>query len=141
MHDIVSIQHFERLEDLLKKLVSLGFGEAPLLLDHLIEGATIAELIDEIVVVSGFEHIDVGYYIGAFVAYLRQDIDLIDGALLQLRRILELLRRYDLYCELLACHDVLGLVDFGEGALPHQLHQRVLLDCLTHCGCARYYIQ
>lgn len=136
VHDIVSIEHPEGLENLAQEPVGLGLGETAVFLDHLVEGAAIAELVNKIIIVGGFEHIDVGDYVGAFVAYLGQNVDFVDGALLQLGRILELLRRDHLYGELLACDDVLGLVDFGEGALAHQLHEHVLLHCFTHADCA-----
>lgn len=132
MHDIVFIEHFECLQNLPEESVSLDLGETSFLLNHPVQGTPIAELVDEVIVVGCLEHIDVGDYVGAFVAYLRQDVDFVDGALLQLGRIFEFLGGDYFYCELLACDDVLGPVDLGECALTHQLHQHVLFDCFAH---------
>lgn len=83
VHDVVFIEDLEGLEELFEDEQSIGFWEFDLLGEEVLEGATVAVLIDKVEIVGCFEHVVVLDYIGV-AFYVGEDVDLVDCALLQL---------------------------------------------------------
>jgi hypothetical protein len=79
MQDILSTQRFKSTPDLRKHFNRLLFSKSLLTLDILREGAAVTELIDEVVVVGGPEHLDELDDVG--VVDFGQDGDLVVGEL------------------------------------------------------------
>ena len=116
MHDVVSGQNFEGFDDLPEVNETLFFGEGSLLLHKFIEGASVAELVDEVEVVGGLEHVDVFDDVGAGLEG-GEDVDLVDGAFLQLGDLSEFLGLDDLDGHFLFGYHVNCLVNFGVDSL------------------------
>lgn len=83
VHDVVFIEDLEGLEELFEDEQSIGFWELDLLGEEVLEGATVAVLIDKVEIVGCFEHVVVLDDIGV-AFYVGEDVDLVDRALLQL---------------------------------------------------------
>lgn len=83
MHDIVRYQNPKGLEQLLKILINFVFGEVPVLFNFLIKGSSVAVLVKEVEVVYGLEYFDKADDVRR--VYFREDFDLVEGALLELR--------------------------------------------------------
>lgn len=83
VHDVVFIEDLEGLEELFEDEQSIGFWEFDLLGEEILEGTTVAVLIDKVEIVGCFEHVVVLDDIGV-AFYVGEDVDLVDCALLQL---------------------------------------------------------
>lgn len=83
VHDVVFIEDLEGLEELFEDEQSIGFWELDLLGEEVLEGATVAVLIDKVEIVGCFEHVVVLDDIGV-AFYVGEDVDLVDRALLEL---------------------------------------------------------
>lgn len=81
VHNVISWQNFEGFNDLPEVDQTLFFREGSLFLHKFIEGASVAELVDEVEVVGSFEHVDVFDDVGAGLEG-GEDVDLVDGAFL-----------------------------------------------------------
>ena len=95
---------------------TLFFGEGSLFLHKFIKGASIAELIDEVEVVGGFKHVNVFDDVGAGLKG-GEDVDLVDGAFLQLGDLPKLLGLNYLDGNFLFGYHVNSLVNFGVDSL------------------------
>lgn len=123
VHDIVLVKDFEGLEQLSEELQrSLQWESRPIrvLLNVRAEGAPIAELIHEVVVVGGFQHVQVPNDMRRGL-HVRKRLYLVDGAFLQLGYLFEL-GNFDNFDS----HHLFGdhmdaLVDLAVGALPNEL--------------------
>lgn len=91
MHDVMFIQNLKPFQYLLQKLHSFMLRKVPIFLYETIKCTPIAVLIDKIKIIRSLQHIDIVDDILALVTDLRQDIDLINGALLELWDVFELL--------------------------------------------------
>lgn len=103
----------------------------PFDLQEFFEGASVAELVDKVEIVVGLEHLDVlddvrrGLDAG-------EGVDLVDGAFLQLRVVLEALHRHHLHCVLLLVLYVHRLVHLTVDALADGFVQGVVVDYSGH---------
>lgn len=111
-------------------LEGLSFGQLPLLFDVLGQCPSVAELIDEVVVVGGPEHLDELDDVG--VVDLGKDGDLVVGELAELGSVLELFDVHDLDCVVLFGLPIFGLVDVSVLPLPDFLQKDVVLYDLVH---------
>ena len=130
MQDVLCVQGLEGVAQLVEDLDGLLLVEPALGLDVLSQRSTVTELIDEVVVVGGAEHLDELDDVG--VADLGEDGDLVVGELAELGGVLELLDVHDLDGVDALVLPVLGLVDVAVLALPDLLLQDVVLDYLDH---------
>lgn len=101
------------------------------LFEQFLESATVAKLIDEVEVISSLEHIEVLDNVRTGLQ-IRQDVDFVVSALLELGVLLELLSFDHLHGYFLLVLDVDGLVDGGVHASSYLALQRVVLDHLPH---------
>jgi hypothetical protein len=131
VHDVGAGEDLEGLEHLSEEIECLFFGEGAFLLHEFIHGATIAELVDEVEVVGGFEHVDVLHDVGT-VLQVGEDVDLVNCAFLQLRNLPELLRLHHLYRHLLLRPQMHRLVYLCVHALSQLLLQLVVFDYFPH---------
>ena len=94
------------------------------------QSTPIAELVHEVVVVGGPEHLyeldDVD------IADSREDGDLVVGELGELGSVLELIHAHHLHCKQHVVLPVLGLVHVPVLPLPDLLQQHVVLNHLVH---------
>lgn len=114
-----------------KYLEGFLFAEFLLLGQHVFECAPIAEFIDEVEVVGGFEHVVVPDYVRVRLN-AAQDVDLVDRALLQFLILPELGDGDHLDGVLLLVGVVDGPVDLPVHARPYDLVQGVVLDVFDH---------
>ena len=131
MHDVGLRQNLEGLEQVQEVPQCLFLGESALRFDLLLQGASVAVLVYEVVVVGCLEYLDEADDVGG-VLYLGEGLDLVDGELLQLGTHLELLNLDDLHGHRLPRLLVDCPVDLPELALPHDVLQHVVLDLLPH---------
>lgn len=131
VHNVRSGQQLEGLEQVTEVSESLAFIEPALRLDLLLESASVAILVDEVVVVGSFQDLNEPHNV-CRILNLGQSLNLIDSELLQLGTHLELLDLYDLDSHQLVGLLVEGLVDFSELSLSHHSVQDVVLDLLAH---------
>lgn len=131
MHDVMFIQHAKSLNNLRKIRQCYLLRETSFFLEHFLKSTTVAVLIDKVKIIDSLEHIEVfddmlaGLEIG-------QDVDLIEGALLQLRKLFELVSLDHLYGYLLLVLHVDCPVDGGVHPTTYLVLQRVILDHLPH---------
>jgi uncharacterized membrane protein len=130
VQDVSFIEGGKGQPQLLEYLQSLLFGQPAFLLDEFCECPSIAELIDEVVVIGGSQHFyeldDVG------MGHLAEDADLVVGELRQLGRRLELVRVHHLHRVQLLRRLVLRLIDVAVLPSTDLLLQDVVLDHLVH---------
>ena len=131
VHDITSGEDFEGLEDLPKVDEGFLFGEDSLFLHEFVESTAVAVFIDEVEIISGFEHVDVLDNVGA-VLESGEDVDLVDRALFQFGYLFELLGLDDLDGDLLLVDQVDGLVDLGVDPFSQLFLEFVVLYDLSH---------
>ena len=131
MHDVMFIQHAKSLNNLREIRQCYLFRETSFFLEHFLKSTTVAVLIYEVEIIDSLEHIEVfddmlaGLEIG-------QDVDLIEGALLQLRKLFKLIRFDHLYGHFLLVLHVDCPVDCGVHPTTYLVLQRVILDHLPH---------
>lgn len=80
MHDIISDQHFECFEQILKVLQCLILCEMSLLTNKILKGASITVLINKIDIVGSFEDFDEFDNVSG-VFYLGEGLDFVNGEL------------------------------------------------------------
>lgn len=131
MHNIMPIQHLKRLHQLPEIPHSPALLQPPLLLQHLLQRATITILIHEVEVVIGFEHFDVADDVGGGLDG-GEDVDFVDGALLEFGVLFELLHWDDFDGEFFFGFYVDGFVDFAVDALANGLVEGVVVDYARH---------
>ena len=102
-----------------------------MLSEELFEVAAVAVLIDKVIVIGCFEHVDVADDVGVGVER-GQNVHLVESALFQLGTLLELGRVNHLNGYLFLRLHVDCLVDGGVGSLADLSLQVVVLDDLTH---------
>lgn len=133
MHDVVLIEHLEGVDELFEDEKGLSFGNDPLFSEHSFESAAVAVLVDEVEVVGSFEHVDILDDVLIFLD-ICQDVDFVDGALLQFFIFLESSHFDDLHGVLFVVELVDGSVDLTVGALSDNFVESVILDYSYH-GC------
>lgn len=131
VHDAVPVQQAEGIGDLREELERGGEGEGAALAEKLFESAAVAVLIDEVVVIGGFEHVDVADDVRVGVEG-GEDVDLVEGAFLELGALLELGRVHHLYGHFLLRLHVDCAEDRGVGSSADLCLQVVVLDDLAH---------
>ena len=102
-----------------------------MLLQILLEGAPVAELIHEVVVVLADELLVVGDDVGAGADH-PQHLDLVIHTFLELLYFLEFFGRDNLDCVELGVELVLGLEDVPVAACPHPLQQGIIIYNFYH---------
>ena len=127
MHDVELVENLERLHQLGKDSQRLLLPELSLLLQLAVESLAIAELVNEVEVVGGFEHLDKLDDVGALLDP-GEVPDLIGRAFLEAGVLLELLDGDDLDGILLLSEVVDPLVDLAEAALAQGVQEGVVLD-------------
>lgn len=131
MHDVESIEEFEGLEELSKDAEGLLLWERALLFQSWLEGAPIAVLVHEVIIIAGLEVVLV--FDNVLVGTDRwKSFDFIQSALFQLSIFLELLYRDDLDCKLARTTGVDGSIDFCKGALSNFLNEGVVINHFNH---------
>ena len=105
MHDVPGAEHLEGLDQLAEVVDGLGLRERLVVLENGFESAPAAKLVDEVVVVGGFEHVEVAHDVGA-LGQGRQDVHLVVGALKQLGCLLQALSAHHFYRHWLLCMHV-----------------------------------
>jgi len=131
VHDAVPVEQAEGTGDLHQKLESSGNGERAALSEKLFKSAAVAVLIDEVVVIGGFEHVDVADDVGMGVER-GENVDLVERAFLELGALLELGRVHHLYGHFLLRLRVECAEDRGVGPSADLCLQVVVLDDLAH---------
>ena len=91
------------------------------------ESPPVAEFVDEVEVIGGFEHLDVLNNAGVALNRL-QNFDFVDRALFELWVLLKLQYGDDLHCELLVGLQVRGFVDCSVHAFPDNFDQRIVFN-------------
>ena len=69
-------------EEIFEIFDSLIFRKTALRFDLLFESSSVAEFVDEVVIIGGFEDLDEAYNMGG-VLYFGQGLDFVDGELFQ----------------------------------------------------------
>lgn len=109
MEDVRLVEGLEGCPELLEYLERLFLGEPALPLDVLGKRASVAVLIDEVVVAGRAEHF---YKLDdIWVGDLGEDVDFIIGELGQFRSLLELVSAHHLHRIVQPCLFVLGAID------------------------------
>jgi len=85
-------------------------------LHQFIKSASVAELVDKVEVIGGLEHVDVFDDVGAGLEG-REDVDLVDGAFLQLGDLSEFLGLDNFNCDFLLGDHVDCLIHLGVDSL------------------------
>lgn len=98
MQNMRFIQNLKGRPQLFEYMYGLFLRKSAFLLDMLSKSAAVAELIDQIVVVVGAEHLNEADDIG--VRHFAEDVDFVVGKLRQFGRLLELVHVHHLDCEL-----------------------------------------
>lgn len=131
MHDVVLVQHLESVDELFEVQERLLFRKYSFLAENALQSAAVAVLINEVEVVGRFEHVDV--LDDVFVLFdVGEDVDLVDGALLQLLVLLEATDLDHLHRVLLVVILVYRPVHLPVRPLPDYLVKRVILDNPNH---------
>ncbi len=131
MHDVVFVEYLEGVDELFEDEEGLLFRDVFVLPEHSLEGATVTELVDEVEVVGGFEHVDVLYDVLVLLD-VGQDVYLVDRALLQLLILLEPPHLDHLHCVFLVIVFVYCPVHLTVRPLPDYLVESVVLDDSHH---------
>lgn len=130
MHDVIGSQYLESLDQLLEILDDLMLGQASILPDFLIEGASIAKLIKEVKIIDGLEYLNEPDNIRR--VDLGQHLYFIERAFLQFRIVFESFNIDDLHCHLLVISAIDAAVHLSVLPLADLFMQRVILDDLHH---------
>ena len=130
VHDIVLVELFECLEELSEVDEGFWFGDEFLLLDEGLDGALIAVFVDEVEVVGRFEGLV--EFDDVVILQRRQDIDLVDGELLEFGIGLKGGFGNDLNCKLDFALLMDGPVDLAIDPLTDGLLQEIIFHYLTH---------
>lgn len=130
MHDVILIQALEGIDELLEDEQGLLFGDDSLP-QLALQGASVAILVHEIEVVGSLEHVDVLYDV-LVLFDVRQDVDLVDRALLQLLVLFEPSNLDYLHCVLLVVQLVYCSKHLTVCAFSDYLIQSVVLDYSNH---------
>jgi hypothetical protein len=130
VHDVAGSEDAEGLDQLLKIGENPGLGETAVPANVLVEGASVAELVEEVEVVDGLEDLNEADDVRGVDA--REHLDLVEGALLQLRVLLEAPDVDHLRSHLAASAPVDSAVDLAVLSLSDLLVQRVVLNDLNH---------
>jgi hypothetical protein len=133
MQDILRTQGLKGTPDLGKYFNGLFLSQSLFTLDILSKGATVTELIDQIIVVGGSEHFNELDDVG--VVDFGEDGDLVVGELREFGSVFELLDVHYFYCVELFCFLVLTFVYVAVLPLADFLQQDVVLDDFVHCTC------
>lgn len=131
MHDIMPTQNAKSLHHLRKIHQRCLLRKASLLLEQFLKCSSIAVLIDKVVVIGSFEHIEIFDDVWTRLE-CAEDVDLVVGALLELRVLLEFLGFDHLYGDLLLCLDVYAFEDGGVHPAAYLVLQVVVLDRFSH---------
>ena len=131
MHDVVLVEDLEGVDELLEDEQRLLFGDDAVLAEDALEGAAVAVLVDEVEVVGGLEHVDVLDDVLVLLD-VGEDVDLVDGALLQLLVLLEAPHLDHLHRVLLVVVLVYRPEHLPVRPLPDYLVQRVVFDYPHH---------
>lgn len=131
MHNVVLVEHLEGLDELFEDQEGLPFGNDAILAEHALEGASVAVLVDEVEVVGRLEHVDILDYMLVLLD-VGEDIDFVDGALLQFFVLFEPADLDDLDGVLLVIKLVDGPIDLAVGTLANDLVQSVVFDYPHH---------
>ena len=132
VHDVGLGQDLEGLQQILEVTESLGLLELAMQFDFLFQGASVTELVDEVVVVGCLEDLDEANDMGG-VLYLGESLYFVDGELLEFGTAPELLQFDYFDCDCLVGLLVDGPVDLTELALPDDVVQHVVLYLFAHC--------
>jgi len=116
MHDVRLYEYLEGLEQIVEVAKSPCLFEPSLRLDFLLQGTSIAEFIDKVVVIGSFEDFDEPDNMRR-VFYFAQSLNLVDGELFQFGTHFELLDFDDFDGHSLTCFLIDGLVYFAELSL------------------------
>lgn len=131
VHDVVLVEDLEGVDELLEDEEGLLFGNDPLLAENALKRASVAVLVDEVEVVGRLEHVDVLDDVLVLLD-VRQNVDLVDRALLQLLVLFEPTHLDHLDRVLLVVQLVDSPVHLSVGALPDYLVKGVVLDYPHH---------
>lgn len=137
MHDILRRQNLERIDNLRQIPQHSWFRNHPHLLDLLLQSPFVAELVEEVEVVGGFEDLDEPDYVGA--ADFAQDLDLVKSALLEFPVLFEFVDvdDFDGYGSVGVGVD--ASVDLAVLAFADLLVDCVVLDDLDHMKLTNFY--
>ena len=125
------LEHEQRLDDLLEIKQRSFLRKGTLLLHETVQSATVAVLIDEVVIIGSLEHIDV--FDDKWTRLERgEDIDFVDSAFLEFGDLFELFCLNHLDGHFLLGDQVNRLVNLRIHALSQLLFQLVILDYLAH---------
>lgn len=113
MHDVVFDQHFKSRKELVKILQGLVFREFPFRFYSLLQSTLIAEFIDEVIIVGGFENFDESDNV-SWVFDFRQCVYLIDCELFKFGARTKFLDLYDFDGYNLTSFLIISFVDFTE---------------------------
>jgi hypothetical protein len=130
MQYFFSVKELKGRTELREDFDGFLFGEFLLGFDEVGKGAAIAELVYEVDVVVGSEHLDELDDVG--VTDFGEDADLVVGELAQFGSLFEFVNVHHLHCIKVLCFSVLGAVDIAVLALPYALHQHVVFHHFVH---------
>jgi hypothetical protein len=131
MHDVILIEYLKGIDELLEDEQSPLFRNDSIFPEYSLERASIAVLVDEVEVVGGLEHVHIFDDMLVFFD-IGEDVDLIDGALLELLVLLESADLYNFDRVLFVVVFVDGAEDLAVGALSDYLVEGVVLDDSDH---------
>ena len=96
----------------------------------MVEGASVAEFVEEVEVVDGFEDLYEANDVGGFDFV--KDVNLVEGALLEFWVILESFNIDDFDCNFFVCSGVDSSIDFAVLSLSDLFVKGVVFDDLDH---------
>ena len=131
VHNITSGQDLESLQHLPEEEEAFLFRKRCLFLHKLVHGTSVAVLVDEVEVVGCLQHVDVLHNVGT-VLQVRQDVDLINSAFLQLGNLFEFLGLDHFYCYFLLGDHVDGFVYLCVDSLAQLLLELVVFNYFPH---------
>jgi hypothetical protein len=131
MHDIVLVEYFEGVEQLLENEKTFFFSELSFFADESLEGASIAEFVNEVEVIGGFEHVVVLDDV-VVVLDVSEDVYFVDRTFLKFF-VFPKFRYGDHFDRVFFLVIVIGRpVDFAVDAGSNFLVEGVVLDVLDH---------
>ena len=131
VHNITSGQDLEGLKHLSEEKEGFLFRKRCLFLHQLVHGPPVAVLVNKVEVVGCLQHVNVLHNVGT-VLQVRQDVDLIYRAFLQLWNLFEFLGLDHLYCNFLLCYHVDCFVYLGVDPLAQLLLEFVVFNYFPH---------
>lgn len=137
MHDIVFIEHLERVDKLLENQQCVLLRDDPFLPEHTLQSAPITVLVNKVKVIRSLEHVDVLDDV-LMLLNVRKYVDLVDRTLLQLLVFLKPPHFDYLNSVLLVIVFVYGSIHLPIGTLTDYLVQGVVLDDAYHAR-FKYY--